>query len=121
MKEKGFKVRGKASTPSKFHSKEKRVTTWESKQANEINSNSKESKADSIGMAKEGQDRFFCVWSRKRVSKKRRKAQRKKNMERLIRIPETAKREASNRNDASEPEKSTTFFRQIHFPKSHEE
>ena len=48
-----------------------------------------------------------------------------KNGERVISIPETAKREASNRNDVSEPEKSTTFLRSYSgrfiFPKSHEE
>ena len=40
------------------------------------------------GMAKEGQDPFFlCEGSRKRVIKKRRKAQRGKNGERVISIP----------------------------------
>ena len=50
---------------------------------------------------------------------KRRKAQRRgENGERVISIPETAKRGASNRNNASKPEKTITFLRQIHFPKS---
>ena len=53
-----------------------------SKQANEINI-SKESKADSTGIAKEGQDPIFLVLRlRKRVSKKGRKAQRSEKMER---------------------------------------
>ena len=53
-----------------------------SKQANEISSNNKESKAGSTGMTKKGKIIFSCVRSRKRVSKKRRKAQREKNGER---------------------------------------
>ena len=55
--ERGFKVRRKASTPSKFHSKGKRSDLMASKQANEINN--KESKADSTGMTKEGKGPFF--------------------------------------------------------------
>ena len=71
-------------------------------------------------IARKGQDPFSCVRSRKRVSKKRGKHKEEKWRE-IISTLETAKREASNRNNASEPEKSTTFLRQIHFPKSHEE
>ena len=46
-----------------------------SKQANEINSN-KESKAESTRMVRR-QDPFSCVRSRKSVSKKQRKAQKR--------------------------------------------
>ena len=60
-----------------FTQKKKGVTSWESKQANEI-SNNKESKADSTGMAKEGQDPFSLCEVEEEVSKKRRKAQREK-------------------------------------------
>ena len=79
VRKRDSKVRRKASTPSKFHSKGKRSDLMASKQANEIN-NSKESKANSTGNGKgRGKIHFSCVESRKRIIKKRKKAQREKN------------------------------------------
>ena len=106
-------------TIQNFTQKGKRVTSLAIKQTNEINN--KESKADSTGNDKEGQDPIFLCEVEEEGFKEVRKAQREENGERVISIPETVKREAGNRNNASEPEKSTTFLRQIHFPKSHEE
>ena len=77
----GFKVRGKASTPSKNSLKggKKEVTSWE---ANEINNNSKESKADSTGMAKGRARSIFLVRGRGRgLQRSEGKAQRGKNGE----------------------------------------
>ena len=101
----------------------------ESKQANEININtSKESKADSTGNGKrKGKIHFsLCEVEEEEGVQitqipEAKESTERKNEERVISIPETAKRGASNRNNASEPEKSTTFLRLIHFPKSHEE
>ena len=114
-----FKVRKGEDTIQNSHKKEKGVTSWESKQANKINKTIKESKADSTGNGKGKGKIHFLVYGRGRgLQRIEGKAQREEQMERVISIPETAKREASNRNNASEPEKSITFLRQIHFPKS---
>ena len=61
-------------------------------------------------MAKEGQDPFFLCGVEEEDFKEAKESTKRKNGERIISIPETAKRGASNRNDASEPEKSTTFL-----------
>ena len=76
-----------------------------SKQANEINNSSKESKADSTGNGKErARSIFLCDVEEEGFKEAKENAKRK--MERgVISIPGTAKREASNRNDASEPER----------------
>ena len=91
-----------------------------SKQANEINNN-KDSKEDSTENGKGRARSIFLCEVEEEGFKEVRKAQREENGERVISIPETVKREARNRNNASGPGKSTTFLKQIHFPKSHEE
>ena len=56
------------------------MTSWESKQANEIN-NSKESKADSTGNGKERKDPFFSCVVEEEGYQKRRKSTKRKNGE----------------------------------------
>ena len=81
-----------------------------SKQANEINNNNKESKAESTGNDKRRARSIFLCDVEEEGFKEAKESTERKNEERVISIPETAKRGASNRNNASEPEKSTTFL-----------
>ena len=71
----------------------------------------RESKADFTRMTKEGQDSFPFVWrwgggglQRKEWKKKERR------MESVTNISETAKREANNRNNESEPRNPSPYF-----------
>ena len=82
--EKGFRVRGKASTSSKFHSKGKSGTSLEANKQTKsaaTTTTTKRARQTSQEWQRKGQDPFSCVRSRKRDSKKRRKAQREKNGE----------------------------------------
>ena len=87
--EKGVKSERKGEyTIQNFTQKEKESDLMASKQANEINIISKESKADSTGNGKgRARSNFPCVRLRKRIRKKGRKSTKRKNGERIISIP----------------------------------
>ena len=69
----------------------------------------KESKIDFTRMTKEGQDSFSLCEDEEEGYKEEEESI-KREMERVISISETAKREASNRNDESEPRNPSPFF-----------
>ena len=76
--EKGIQSERKGEyTIQNFTQKEKESDLMASKQANE-NNNTRESKADSTGMTKEGQDLFFLCKVEEEGFKEARKAQREK-------------------------------------------
>ena len=87
-----------------------------SKQAKEIDSINKESKANSTGIGKGRTRSIFLCESEEEGFKEAKEKHKDRNGERVISTPETAKREASNKQ-CEWTEKSTTFLRQIHFPK----
>ena len=58
--------------------RERRMTSLEANKQTKSTSTTKRARQTPQEMAKEGQDPFSCVRSRKRISKKRRKAQREK-------------------------------------------
>ena len=106
---KGFKVRGKASTPSKISTqKGKRSDLMGSKQANE---NQQQQQREQGRLHRNGKRRarsiFLCDVEEEGFKEAKESTKRGKNGERVIRIPETARGEASNRNNASEPERNS--------------
>ena len=113
VRKRGFKSEKKGEyTIQNFTQKEKGVTSWQANKQTKSTTSTKRARLTPQGMAKEGQDSFsLCGVEEEDYKEGKESTQREKNGGRGISIHGTAKREASNRNNASEPEKSITFLR----------
>ena len=80
-------MRGKASTPPKISHKREKRGLMESKQANEINNNNKDSKEDSTENGKGRARSIFLCEVEEEGYKEAKESTKRKNGERVISIP----------------------------------